>query len=138
MPFMPTVEVVSKVNIELDEVLDSVAQLEIAELGQFAFQVNSVLARRKAPSLPEQEAELLQRINQGVAPTALQRYDELNAKRQDETLTPEEHQELLALITRIEEADAERLKHLVELAQLRGVSLDALMDQLGIHPPTYA
>jgi len=38
----------------------------------------------------------------------------------------------------IEEADAERVKDLVTLAQLRKVSITALMDELGIHPPSHA
>ncbi len=66
------------------------------------------------------------------------RYDQLNTKLHEEQLTSEEHQELLALIDPVELADAERLKHLIELAQLRGVSLDTLMDELGIHQVPYA
>jgi hypothetical protein len=38
----------------------------------------------------------------------------------------------LGLIDIIEKADAGRLKHLLELAQLRNTTLDARMDQLGI------
>ena len=78
------------------------------------------------------EAALLQMINRGIPPTAQQRYSELNAKLLDETLSQEEHEELLRLVDSIEQADAERLKHLLELAQLSNTTLDALMDQLGI------
>ena len=38
----------------------------------------------------------------------------------------------------IEQADADRLKYLLELAQLRSTTLDALMDQLGIRRPVHA
>jgi hemerythrin superfamily protein len=55
-----------------------------------------------------------------------------------ETITDEEQSELLRLVEQIEEADAERLRRLVELAQLRQVPLDALLDQLGLCRPTYA
>ncbi len=55
-----------------------------------------------------------------------------------ETLTQEEHQELLAFTAQIEKADAERMKYLAELARIRGVSLDLLMEELEIHPPAYA
>ena len=132
---MATVQVTSEINIELDEMLDGIAKLDTPELERFLSQVSVLLAQRKAPSLPEREAELLQKINQGL-PTALQqRYDELTAKLEAETITPAEHQELLQLIDQIELADAERLQHLIELAQLRNMSLDELMDQLDIHPP---
>jgi hypothetical protein len=55
---------------------------------------------------------------------------ELHDRLLDETLSDEEHDELLGLIEIIEKADADRLKHLIELAQLRNTTLDALMDQL--------
>ncbi len=76
------------------------------------------------------EAELLQKINQGLLPEVRKRHAELNAKLHEETITPEEHQELLQLVDRIELADAERLQHLIELARIRNVSVDTLMNQL--------
>jgi hypothetical protein len=87
--------------------------------------------------VPKKEAELLQRINQGLPPDVQQRYDELTAKRRAETLIPEEHQELLALVDHIEQADAERVRALIELAQLRNVSVTTLMAELGIRRPAY-
>lgn len=133
---MPTVEVRSKVS--LDELLNGVAQLDTPELEQFISKVLTLRARRAAPSLPEEEARLLQKINQGLPPAVQQRYDELTAKRRAETLTPQEHQELLALIDRIEQADAERVQSLAELARLRNVTVTTLMAQLGIRRPAYA
>jgi hypothetical protein len=46
----------------------------------------------------QEEAELLEKINQDLPPDVQRRYDELTAKRRAETLTPEEYKELLALI----------------------------------------
>lgn len=131
----PTVRVKSEIDIELDEVLDGIDTLDTAEMERFLSQVSILLARRKAPSLPEREAELLQEINQGPPAGVQRRYDELRAKLQADSITPTEHEELLRLIDQIEMADAERMQHLIELAQLRNVSLDELMDRLGIHPP---
>ncbi|MDZ7364141.1 MAG: hypothetical protein ONB46_26020 [candidate division KSB1 bacterium] len=62
----------------------------------------------------------------------------MNAKLHEETIAPEEHQELLQLIDRIELADAERLQHLIELARIRNVSVDMLMNQLEIRRPAHA
>ena len=132
---MATVQVTSEINIELDKVLDGVAKLDTPELGRFLSQVSILLARRKAPSLPKRETELLQKINQGLPSALQQRYDGLTTKLQAETITSAEHQELLQLIDQIELADAERMQHLVELAQLRNLSLNGLMNQLGIHHP---
>jgi hypothetical protein len=133
---MATVEVRSQVSP--DELLDGVAQLDTPALERFIFQVLTLRARRIAPSMPKKEAELLQQINQGLPPDVQRRYDELAAKRRAETLTPEEHQELLALVDRIEQADAERVRALIELAQLRNVSVTTLMAELGIRRPAYA
>jgi hypothetical protein len=62
----------------------------------------------------------------------------LDAKQRAGTLSEAEQSELLSVIDQIELGDAERLGCLIELAQLRGVTLDALMKQLGIHAPAYA
>jgi hypothetical protein len=132
---MAMVQITSEISIELDEVLDGVAKLDTPELERFLSQVSILLAQPKAPSLPQREAELLQKINQGLPTVLQQRYDELSAKLKADTITPGEHQELLQLIDKIELADAERLQHLIELARLRNTSLDELMDQLSIHPP---
>lgn len=132
---MATVQVKSEINIEIDKVLEGVAKLDTPELGHFLSQVGILLARRKAPSIPKREAELLHKINQSLPPTFQQRYDELTTKLQADTITFEEHQELLQMNDQIELADAERLQHLIELAQLRNLPLDALMNQLDIHHP---
>lgn len=133
---MPTVEVRSQVS--LDELLNGVAQLDTSELEHFISQVLTLRAQRVAPSLPKEETRLLEKINQGLPPDVQRRYDELIAKRRAETLTSEEHQELLALIDHIEQADAERVQTLTELAQLRNVTVTTLMTQLGIRRPAYA
>ena len=124
--------------MSLDELLDGIAQLETSELEQFITQALAVRARRIAPGLRQDETRLLQKINRGLPANAQQRYDDLTAKRRAGTLTFEEHQELLSLIDRIEQADAERVQTMTKLAQLRLVSVTTLMAELDIHPPAYA
>jgi hypothetical protein len=131
---MSTVQVQSQVS--LDELLNGVGQLSLPELERFVTQAIALLAERKSPSLSKDEAELLIRVNQGLPLDIQKRHDELVAKRKAEALTPDEYQELLNLIDEIEKADAERAKHLVELARLRGTSLAAVMEDLGIRAPT--
>ncbi len=84
------------------------------------------------PRLSGEEAQLLIDINRGMSETQWQRYHDLIARRQDETLTQAERQELIALCDHLEELNGARLEKLVVLATLRGVSLDQLMNQLGI------
>jgi len=135
---MPKVHVTSQIEIDLDEVLQGLARLGTKELEQFVEKVMALQAQHRAPSLSKDETELLQQINCGLPADIRQRYDELNAKLHDETITPQGHEELLTLIDRIELADAERMQRLVALAQIRGVSVDTLMEQLGIRRTTYA
>lgn len=133
---MPTIQVVSEVSFA--ELLHGVEQLSTPDLENFVTNVLAVQARRRAPSLSKDEARLLQLINQGVPSTVRSRYQLLDEKLHDGAITAAEHQELLELINQIELADAERMRYLIELAQLRNTTLDGLMDQLGIRKPTYA
>ncbi len=132
---MPTIEIRSQVS--LNDLLSGVAQLDINELDEFVNQVLTLRAKRLAPTVSEQEADLLARINHGLSFESQKRYNHLVEKRQAETLTDEEHHTLLVLIEQVELADAERVKALTQLAQLRGVSVAELMESLDIRQPAY-
>ena len=132
---MPSLQVLEP---NVDQLLQDVARLGSGELEQFTDRFLALRARRRAPSLPKREAELLQLINRGLPAEVRQRYDALNDKLHAETITDEEHQVLLGLIEQVKQSDVERLRHLIELAQLRQLSLDELMDQLGLRRPAYA
>ncbi len=129
---MPKVQVTSHIEIDVDEMLKGVAQLEPNELEQIVNKLLALQAHQRAVSLSQTETDLLQQINKGLPPTVRLRYDELAVKLHEEIITPAEHEELLRLIDQIEQADVERLRYMIVLAQLRGVSVDTLMDQLGI------
>jgi hypothetical protein len=77
-------------------------------------------------NLSQAESELLQRINQGVPVAVQERYDELIGRRREETLTAQDYDELLDLAHQVEMLEAERVRALVDLARLRGVSPDDL------------
>jgi hypothetical protein len=95
--------------------------------------------RRKTDrNLPRQEAELLQKINRSLSQIQWERYDQLVGKRQAETLTPEELDELMALSDQIETANVRRIKYLAELARLRNTTVSALIAELGIKPRSHA
>lgn len=133
---MATIQLQSQIS--LDALVGGVEQLSTADLEWLTNQVLAVRAKRRAPSLPQKEAELLQKINQGLPAETQQRFDLLTTKRRAETLTDEEYEELLELVDEIELRDAKRVEYLAELAQLRNVSLRTLMQQLDIRPPAYA
>lgn len=126
----------SPVSIDLQAILDGIARLDIDTLESFAERVNTIVAQKKAAHLPEREAELIRKINEGLPSEVQSRYRLLLSKAQNEILTQEEHEEMLKLVPVIESKDAERLQYLVELAHLRSVSVDKIMEQLGITPPS--
>jgi len=96
---------------------------------------NSGRPGREPPSLPAAEADLLQRINTGPSEEVWHQFHRLVAKRRAEMLSPDEQEDLIRLSDEIEEANARRIGHLVELARLRGMNLSALMAELGITAP---
>ena len=133
---MPVVQV--EAQVPTDELLKAVGRLSQSDLEQFVSQVIALRAKRQATSLPRVESELLLKINEGVPFDIQKRYNELTAKRQAEILTPDEYEELLRLTQQVEKLEARRVEYLAELARLRGISLTALMENLGIRPPAYA
>ena len=80
------------------------------------------------------ELELLQKTNQALPAELQQQYNDLSAKMRSQTITPEEHQDLLNLIDIVEKADGDRLQNLIQLSLLRNISLAKLMEQLQIYP----
>jgi len=116
----------------VDELVKAAEQLPQNDLEILTAQVLSLKAKRSAPDLPENEAELLKKINQGLPDNLQKRYQDLIANKQTETLTESEHAELLDLTHQAELHEAERLKYLTELARIRETSLTELLDHLGI------
>jgi len=87
---------------------------------------------KSVPRLSKRESELLLAINRGLPAKLAERYWILVSRRRSETLTPEEHQELLQLTDEVERLQAERIEHLAEFARLRDKPLGVVMEELGI------
>ncbi len=124
-------------QLSAEELLKAVEQLSAQELEQFFDKIVKMRAQQSAPRLSLQESELIARINQPMALDIRQQYDDLIAKRRASSLTKKEHEELLRLTNEVEKSDAERVHCLVELARIRNLSIDDLMNQLGIQALPY-
>lgn len=61
---MPTVQV--EIQLSSEKLLKAVEQLSLPDLEQFVSQVLALQAQRRANNLPQAEAELLLKINQGI------------------------------------------------------------------------
>jgi hypothetical protein len=123
-----------KAQVSSEDLLRLVEEMTSDELELFVKSVITIHARRNAKGLPHTEAELLQHINAAVPDVTLRRYRELIVRRQNEALTVEEHAELLLLSETLEQINVQRIGWLAALARLRGISLDAIMDELEIKP----
>lgn len=124
----------STMPIRTDELLQAALQLPPVEWEQFVTRLFTLKARERAVVLSEREAELLSQIYQGLPAAMQQRLNELIEKRQAYTITETELQELLTLTDQVELFDAARLERLIELAHLRQVPLQQLIQQLGLKP----
>ena len=80
------------------------------------------------------EATLLKAINLDISEAEWATYKQLIGLRRAEKLTEQEHEALIILGEKIEQANAQRLANLALLAQIRGVSLQKLMLDFGIKP----
>jgi hypothetical protein len=76
-----------------------------------------------------QEKPLLEIIQRRLPPQQQARLNDLRQRLADEIITEEEHQELLAFIDPIEQMDAERVEAMIQLAQIRNVNLNTIIQE---------
>src|SRR5436190_23566772 len=131
----PVASIADQAKLTTEDLLAAIEQLEPAEMERVSRRLLHLQARRKAPNLSERDAKLLREVYRATRPEFQERFDELNSRRRAFALTPEEHEELLRLVDESEAFTVRRLEALVELAQLRQVSLPRLMKQLGLQAP---
>lgn len=133
---MTTIQVQTQLSFEA--LLNSLQQLEVTELDQIVKATSLLRARKRALSLTVAETELLQTIQNSHIPADIrQRCAQLTIKQNTQLLSQNEQQELSDLIDQMELMNSQRIKHLIDLAQLRQVTLDALMAHLEIKPFSY-
>jgi hypothetical protein len=121
--------------MSVDELLKAVDDLSEPDLENLLNRTLFVRARRRGPIATPEESTLLRAINRGIPAELSDRYAILADKRDDETLTATEYQELLDVADQIEASGVKRLEALVKLAELRQVPLLQLMTDLGIQTP---
>jgi hypothetical protein len=129
------------ITIDLPATIEAQFRLEAAQNGvgldNYLANVLKKVARTRAKRATKplyDETALLKKINLAISTEEWAAYRKLVKLRQAETLTAQEHEQLILLGDKIEQANAQRLKYLLELAKLRGVALDKLIVTLGITP----
>ncbi|MEN9613008.1 MAG: hypothetical protein RLZZ628_3822 [Bacteroidota bacterium] len=121
-------------EMNAQNLLLSAAQLPLDELEQFFAELSRLVTRKKSESVLNRDKILLTQINQTVL--SLEKTDRcytLICKMEWSTLSETEHSELITLVEEEEALNVQRLKYLVELAQLRKMALPQLMKKLGLN-----
>ncbi len=91
-----------------------------------------------ARKLKKREENLLAKLDKFDLSNEEQKvYRKLLEKFRAEKITNEEHKQLTALIDKLESLNVERLKCLVEIAEIRQKTLPEVMKELGIEPKNY-
>lgn len=124
-------------NLSTQQILSSVKSMPLDELEQLVGTVLEVRAERVAPHISGEEGKLLKTIGKHLSKKSLLRMKELQTLRENEKLSAEGFAELAKLIERLEEIHAERLKAVAALADLRGVTFQNALKQVGLDLPDY-
>ena len=125
-----------ELNRELEQGLQQIANRRGEAAADLAERVLYDFVRQATG--PPSELELIQEINRGLPETTRKRYDQLMEALRNGAMTQEEHEELKTLTNEVEMAHARRLEQLIQLAELRRVSLDTVIAEFGLRSRTCA
>ncbi|MCY7375860.1 MAG: hypothetical protein LH472_07790 [Pyrinomonadaceae bacterium] len=118
-----------QLEVTTENLLNAVAQMPEGEFNRFVEKATKLRRNGQSKkSVSPAEADLLHRINNIFSSEKRRRYNQLYAKFQDENIEKSEYEELLVLSSEFEMLNVERLKYIGELADLRGESLEQVMD----------
>lgn len=124
-------------NEIIESIVSAAEPLRLSQLEELIERLKALRQERLLRRLPADEAEMIERINQWLPPEIQEQLSALIAKRDAGTLSPKEQNELAVRLEKAREAHNRRVEVLTELAGLRGISLTALMNDLGVRFPDY-
>ena len=123
------------VHIDSQSLLRDADRMPVNELERFVNDLSALLQRKRTQDKGLRDRQLLHKINTTVLNTAqIERYHVLVEKLELSTMTEEEHKEFELLGNKEEKLRNQRVKYMIELAQLRAVSLSEVMESLGLKP----
>ena len=122
--------------MDAQTLLKDVAQMPLPEIERFVQSVHALITQRKSTDKTYQDRLLLRKINETIlGATKTKRYQLLVQKLEAETISDSEYKEFMQLAEQEEVIRYERLTYLVELAQIRSITLPQLMENLGLNRP---
>jgi hypothetical protein len=121
--------------MDSQSLLRNIDRMPITEIEHFLKDINALLRRKKTQDKALRERQLLHKINLSVLDDLkVNRYHVLVEKLELSTMTDAEHIEFDILANQEEKLRNQRVKYMIELAQLRAVSLSQVMESLGLIP----
>ncbi len=123
----------------IQSLIGDFSEMPLHDLESFISGLNALVIRKRVADKGKRDKVLLLKINQTVLPEqAMERYIFLQDKMELENLSETEYKELLILVNQEEKIRNKRFQYLLELSQLRGISLSELMNNLGLNTLNYA
>ncbi len=121
------------------EILDTARGLDITKFEYLFSELSAIrIQKSKLPILNGVESQLLTKINYLFDEKKWERLKYLDWKSEFEVLSKKEESELLKLAESYENYSVEKLKYIAQLAEIRQISIDKLMENLGITHKIYA
>ena len=123
--------------MDTQNLLYNAAQMPLIELEAYVQQLNGLITRKRTTDTNLRDTILLDKIMRTVFDKAKrERYQALIYKLEMETISDTDHAELMELVEQEEKIRVKRLKYLIELAQLRNITLPQLMKNLELISPS--
>lgn len=121
---------VHQLEITTENLLNAVVQMPDGEFNSFVQKARKLRqnSKTKKQSVSSAEADLLHKINNIFPPEQRRKYNDLYARFKNDDLNKGEYEELLALSNEFEMLNAKRIEFIGELAELRGQTLEQVMD----------
>jgi predicted O-linked N-acetylglucosamine transferase (SPINDLY family) len=127
-------EILIQSKIDTRSILHGMTQMPVQELETFLQEVSALIRRKKTEDKEGREGLLLEKINQTILDKKKkERYQSLVVKLEADTISEIEHAEFTKLADLQEKLRNQRVKYLIELSQLRAVSLPQLMNSMGLN-----
>lgn len=127
---------VHNLEVSTENLLNAVAQMSAKEFEQFIEKAKKLHQKLPRSDWTKSEIALIKKINESnLSAEEQKRFFDLIKKRRDEIIKPDELEELIKLTDKSEALNVERIKNLIKLAKSKNVSLDEIMNRLGIVSP---
>jgi hypothetical protein len=127
---MQSIEIQKGVKLDFEEFVKGASKMDTPTLTRFFKVVGNLLTVRATSNHNNREAEVLEKLENLIPPVLSRRYRTLHRKLQNDTITDKERAELRYIANFIEEKATDKVYLLAELAALRKISLDELIQQM--------